>query len=203
MSGCRGPGNLPLAARSAGAVVGMVACGRANGRGRVADEDIILTAIRGGRLRVDSTTGRVWRPDGHPAEVRVAKGYLQVRLQIAGHRARAMAHRIIYRFTRGPIPPGLTINHRNGTKDDNRPENLETATHREQLMHAQAVLGWIPKTEHLRLYRGRPKLTREQVLAIRERVATGAAQAGVAADFGVHRETVRRIVVGARWAYLP
>jgi hypothetical protein len=37
---------------------------------------------------------------------------------------------------RGPIPPDHDINHKNGTKADNSPANLETATRSANLKHA-------------------------------------------------------------------
>jgi hypothetical protein len=63
----------------------------------------------------------------------VAKGVLEV--DAAG---------AVWRVLRGPLPEGLTINHINGVKDDNRPDNLELATHFEQREHARVWLTGSP-----------------------------------------------------------
>ena len=74
--------------------------------------------------------------------------YLQVRTMIDGKRIHALAHRLVWFHFNGPIPPGLTINHKKGNKKDNRPEMLELATYAEQVRHAREVLkvgAWIKR----------------------------------------------------------
>jgi hypothetical protein len=75
------------------------------------------------------------------AEHRSTCGYLQIHAMVEGVRFVAAAHRIVFLALVGPIPDGLTVNHLNGTKDDNRPENFELATPSEQSLHARYVLG--------------------------------------------------------------
>ncbi len=70
-----------------------------------------------------------------------------------GKRHHALAHRLVYRHFKGPIPAGLTVNHLNGMRGDNRPENLELATASEQKLHAIRVLGCRPE-KNLPTFRG-------------------------------------------------
>lgn len=45
-------------------------------------------------------------------------------------------NRLVWLAFNGPIPEGITINHKNGNKIDNRLDNLELATYSEQTLHA-------------------------------------------------------------------
>lgn len=59
-------------------------------------------------------------------------GYIRLTLNGKG----IQAHRLVWLTFNGPIPYGITINHKNGIKIDNRLDNLELATYREQTKHA-------------------------------------------------------------------
>tara|TARA_Y100000310_G_scaffold292597_1_gene321484 strand:+ start:1118 stop:1477 length:360 start_codon:yes stop_codon:yes gene_type:complete len=112
-------------------------------------------------------------------------------------RVNALAHRLVYKHFFGPIPPDLTVNHKNGVKDDNRPENLELATHREQQMHSRHVL------KHGRLDQNgeknpMAKLTDAQVAEIRSRRGAGEQLTSIASDFGIAFQTVSKIARGQR-----
>lgn len=54
-------------------------------------------------------------------------GYMQVRLGQKTY----LAHRIVWEAFNGPIPEGMQINHINEKKDDNRLENLNLMTPKE------------------------------------------------------------------------
>lgn len=132
-------------------------------------EQAAYSAVKMGELEIDSA-GRVWRIAARrwdrwrkatrsiPCERRRAEktagaGYLQIRVMLGGHRTHALAHRLVWLHFNGPIPDGITINHKNGIRSDNRPENLELATPAEQTAHATAVLGHDPR-RNLRQFRG-------------------------------------------------
>jgi hypothetical protein len=119
-------------------------------------EDFAYQAVQMGELEIDRE-GRIWRVANRRfwrwigrtttqpcARKRAERGttYLTVRVMIDYKRVTALSHRLVWRHFRGSIPAGMTINHKNGQKQDNRPSNLELATHSEQMQHARRVLGY-------------------------------------------------------------
>lgn len=53
-----------------------------------------------------------------------------------------MAHRIIWEMHNGPIPKGMFIDHINGIKDDNRIENLQLVTSKQNLQRKNYSKGY-------------------------------------------------------------
>lgn len=119
-------------------------------------EELVYPLVLSGELSIDEE-GRVWRHAARrwdrwsqatrliPCEPRRAEKdsgeYLQVRAMVDLRRANALAHRLVWRHFNGPIPPGLTVNHKDGKKKRNHPLNLELATYSEQQLHSIHVLG--------------------------------------------------------------
>ena len=123
------------------------------------------------------------------------RGYLQIRAVIEGKRVYASAHRLVWHYFHGPIPDGMCLNHRNGIKDDNRPENLEIVTYSENMHHAHK--------NRLLDQRGErnpaARLSNQQVHQMRELYASGDyLQQDIAQRFGVAFQTVSKIVRGER-----
>ncbi|MEU7855149.1 HNH endonuclease [Nonomuraea sp. NPDC049141] len=108
-----------------------------------------------------------------------------------------MAHRLVWLHLNGPIPAGLTVNHMNGIKTDNRPSNLELATPVEQAEHARTILRR-GKLDQFGPLNSNTKLTTEQVQKICSRRADGELLRVLAAEFGVREQTISRIVRGER-----
>jgi hypothetical protein len=123
--------------------------------------------------------------------------YLQVRIMIDGVRVYALAHRLVFRHLKGPIPHGLTVNHKDGKKKRNAPDNLELATYSQQQIHATHVL----KVGHACNQDGEKNsmatLSAQQVVEIRRR-AKGEKLLPIALDFGIAFQTVSRIARGDR-----
>jgi hypothetical protein len=160
-----------------------------------------MEAVRFGVIEIDAE-GRCWRNNPRRrAESSAGNGYLKLRYQAGGRKGIAYAHRVVYRALVGEIPVGLTINHRNGTKDDNQPGNLEPATYSYQIQHAKSVLGRRYK-DHSGEGNNMVKLKPAQVLEIRRRRDAGELLASIAADFGIVYQTVSRIARGGRWLSL-
>lgn len=84
-----------------------------------------------GTLFVDSVTGMVLSRVGDTG----SNGY--ERVSIDGRSV--AAHRVVYEAVHGPIPPGMSINHLDGVKLNNRPDNLEVATQSQQMAHAYSL----------------------------------------------------------------
>lgn len=151
-----------------------------------------------------SAAGKIWRIQsrlGHPCQRRRAEratpaGYLQVRATLDGRRYHVGAHRMVWVHFNGPIPAGRVINHRNGSKGDNRPRNLEVVTLSENTRHAIRVLGKMNQDGERN---HEAKLTAAQVKTIRERRSAGERLKVIAADFGVSDRSISKIALGRRW----
>lgn len=70
-------------------------------------------------------------------------GYVICGLYRCGRRKNARVHRLVVEAFIGAIESGLEVNHKNGIKDDNRVENLESVCHRDNVMHRYYSLGQI------------------------------------------------------------
>lgn len=62
-----------------------------------------------------------------------ARGYFLVMLCKDGVQKNHYIHRLVYEAFNGKIPQGLVVNHLNEIKTDNRLENLEICTHKENI----------------------------------------------------------------------
>jgi hypothetical protein len=95
-------------------------------------DELILSLISGGRLRVDAGCGMVYAPKSNtpnkPCGAVTKKGYLRVCINIAGKQKHFMIHRIVWVSVKGPVPAEHEIDHENTIKSDNRIENLEAVT---------------------------------------------------------------------------
>lgn len=175
------------------------------------NEEEVYQSVLTGELEIDDR-GQIWRVAARrwdrwnggtriiPCLRRRAEHdsgtYLQVRVMTQKVRVYAMAHRLVWRHYNGPIPDGLTINHKWGDKQDNRPEMLELATLSEQQIHAHRVLG---KRRQEGEKNNASKLTREEVDLIRVRRALGEPLKSIAASFGVSDRTISKIARNQRW----
>ncbi|MEC9346099.1 MAG: HNH endonuclease [Pseudomonadota bacterium] len=158
----------------------------------------VIKAVEDGIFTIDDA-GRIWRRSKgqwRRAEHHIGKGsYLQVRRMKDGKRHHAMAHRLVWQHLHGDIPEGMSINHLNGIKDDNRSCNLALATLSEQGKHAHRS-GL--RDQHGQ-YNPAVKLTDSQVAKIRLAYAQGGYTMQQIADrFGCALQTVSKIVRGER-----
>lgn len=129
-------GQLPLLEDSCTCVVCPVHHGLQAPPARAVEQ--VHRAVLDGRLEIDNE-GRVWRAHKR-AEVAYGN-YLRVRASVDNKLRSTLAHRLVWRHFRGPIPEGLQINHINGDGCDNRPANLELLTPSENGLHRHHILG--------------------------------------------------------------
>jgi len=174
-------------------------------------------AVKTGELEIDSQ-GRIWRVKKRTfdrwtggvkvtpckrvrAELVNGSGYLQMRVMREGKRAYAAAHRVVWIHHHGPIPPGKTVNHRDGVKDNNRVENLELATYSEQRLHAISKLG--AKHHDVRGEKHpKTKLTNDHVREIRRRRRAGEMVKSIAANFEMKPKAISAICTGRNWSHI-
>jgi hypothetical protein len=98
----------------------------------------------------------------------------------------------------GPIPEGLFVLHHCDVRLCVRPDHLFLGTQLDNIRDAIAK----GRRSHVGARgerNGRSRLTEIQVQEIRRRYAAGERTMALAREFGVHRDTVRRILSGIRW----
>lgn len=83
--------------------------------------------------------GKTWVGDAAHRPVKPRKDtkhYLQVDLVRNGEYARKRVHRVVWEAFNGPIEGRLEINHKDLNRSNNRLDNLEVVTHKQNLQHA-------------------------------------------------------------------
>lgn len=182
------------------------------------NELLAYEAVKSGELEIDQQ-GRIWRLKKRTydrwtggvkvtpckrvrAEIANPAGYLQLRVMRDSKRACAAAHRVIWLHIHGPIPQGMTVNHRDGVKNNNHPDNLELATYSEQRVHAITVLGArhhdVKGAKH-----PKTKLSNADVLEIRRRRAAGEMVKAIAASFAMKPKAISAICNRTNWKHIP
>lgn len=179
-------------------------------------EDVILSLLPLGELSIDDQ-GRIWRlarRGGNPsrnfatrpcppvrAEYRQRQGYLLITTTISGVKTTAAAHRVVWTHFNGPIPAGLTINHRNGNKADNWPDNLELATMSEQRFHAVHTLN-VERTRPKGSLHPKTTLTESVVREIRALRKQGMLVKDIAEKFNLKARAVSAITCRRTWTHI-
>lgn len=128
-----------------------------------------------------------------------SSGYLQAVLNVGKLRKHRMVHRLVMAAFVGQCPDDMQVNHKNGEKTDNRLENLEYMTHRDNMIHAAKVLGVMSRkgTAH-----GNSLITEEMAARIKERLAAvGPKCKMIATELGVSIHIVSNIRRGS-WAHV-
>ena len=125
-----------------------------------------------------------WREVSHQDE----KGYLQINYG----RKRIYIHRLIYAKYVGELNNELVINHKNGIKSDNRPENLELITVKENNIHRFRVLKSKPVL-------GNAKITKDIAEEIRKEHCKGKSYSILAKEYGLCKGSISAIVNNKIW----
>jgi hypothetical protein len=157
------------------------------------------------RLIAGSTKGTppYWRDiPTQRAETSTSDGYPTVMFSDGARRHKVFAHRVVWMVTnQSDIPLGLQVNHKNGKRGDTRPENLETCTPSENVIHAIRVLG--RQASPLAGEKNpAATLTAEQVRKIRA-LGGKMAQSQIAKLFNTKQQTVSNILQRRSWKHLP
>ncbi|WP_316228337.1 MULTISPECIES: HNH endonuclease [unclassified Bradyrhizobium] len=142
--------------------------------------------------------GHIWRDGAQLSERSNGKGYLQVTVSIEGRTFDRYVHRLVCEAYHGPCPPGLQCRHGDGKRNNNIPSNVSWAT--KAVNEADKIAhGTLNAGER----NGQAQLTEAIVIEARRRVAAGEQIKQIAAEFGVHRGTMRDAVRGKKWRHLP
>lgn len=108
-----------------------------------------------------------------------------------------LVHRLVATAFIRPSKENEVINHINGIKSDNRPDNLEWTTKRENALW-NIELGLVLKGEQ----HGCSKLTEEDVHAIRDARKKGKPLRAIAARYGVTETLVSMIARRKIWRHI-
>ena len=155
--------------------------------GRIRSKDRVARNRWGPQLR----RGKIMRspPDAY--------GYPLVCLRVDGTATTKKVHRLVAEAFLERIE-GAQVNHKDGDKTNNRADNLEWVSHRENVAHA--VENKLLETDKRREgARARRNMTWEAVEAIRSAVADGVTQGEAAKLFGISQPTVSLIVNNKIW----
>jgi predicted DNA-binding protein YlxM (UPF0122 family) len=128
-------------------------------------------------------------------------GYQTIRIPIAGIPKNQYIHRLVAHAFIGPCPDGKEVNHIDGDKLNNRPNNLEYVTPVENAHHAFfTIRKGIPVVGE---QSGCAKLTESQVTEIHRLYATGNYRLNkIAERFSVTPSQIGLIVKGKSWKHL-
>lgn len=104
------------------------------------------------------------------------------------------ANRLMYEIHHGDIPPGMLVRHKCDCKTCVNPDHLELGDKKSNWedMATRQKLGYGEKS-------GRAKFTNDQVIKIRERLASGETQRSIAREYSVNQSTISRIHTGDNW----
>lgn len=140
-----------------------------------------------GRVR---NVPRKWVPVRKILSTQLFRGYPSITINGMSRRV----HRLVCEAFLGPSN-GLHINHKNGIKTDNRIDNLEYVTQRQNNRHAFEN-GLINNSGEKH---GLSKLTNIQTSVIKEAIINGHKGISIAKYFNVSKSTISMIKHGNRW----
>ena len=86
--------------------------------------------------------GKTWAGDARYRMLKPrpdTKHYMQIDLVCKGQYTRKRVHRVVWEAFNGPIEGRLEINHKDLDRANNRLDNLEITTHKENVNHAHAI----------------------------------------------------------------
>ena len=126
------------------------------------------------------------------------EGYHVVSLS-KGKATQHKVHRLVAIAFLEPSPDKPDVNHKNGRKTDNRPDNIEWCSVAENNWHNMNILG---VTMAFGEAHGHAKLRESDVNEIREHYAAGASISGIARGYGMDASTIGNVVHGTTWRHL-
>lgn len=123
----------------------------------------------------------------------VERGYIVLHLSLEGRRFHIFAHRAVWVSVHGPVPEGLSLDHINRTKADNRISNLRLVTPRENAANAPVRRGEDSSVARLREH---------EVLEIRKLIEEGETYHTIAKRHNVSTSLIWAIKFKHCWGWL-
>lgn len=125
------------------------------------------------------------------------RGYYMVTLVRNQVKHSFTVHRLVLETFIGNKPKGKQARHLNGNKRDNRIENLQWGTAKENA-NDKTIHGTKAKGEKINTN----KLTKTQITEIREQFNSGRSANSIAKIYSIHIRTVYKIINKETWAWL-
>lgn len=148
---------------------------------------------------------RSWKNDASTpktlSQFLCSDGYIRVNVSNHGKSFSLKTHILVARAFLGEMPCGFQVNHKNGIQHDNRLENLEYVTPRENTRHAW-MLGLNESCRKNGSTNGQSKLNESQVLKIISLRKQGMSYKNLGKMFKVNPQTCSDIFNGKRWSWL-
>lgn len=170
-------------------------------RERLADEARERGLIFHERSRrwVDPETGLVYSARTRPLVPitgRDGQGYVKV------GRTNLRAHTVVWEVVNGPVPQGMSLNHINFDRADNRIKNLECVTQGDNVRHsARAGRMNVPRPNHQGEKHHAAVLTEDAVREIRAQRGTTSSRI-LAEQYGVSAVTISAIWTRRNWSHV-
>lgn len=142
--------------------------------------------------------GHIFAPNCTPAE------YFYVGLRRDGKRKKYYVHRLVLMAFK-PIEgyEGLDVNHINGLRWDNCPENLEWLSHKDNIRYSIDVLGTFKPFDTLKgNRRSNAKMTPEMVREIRAMAATGIHYKAISELYPMTPGAIHHIISRRTWKHI-
>lgn len=142
--------------------------------------------------------GHIYRKNGKPLSRICSNGYFLARMMIKNKTYHFMEHRVVWSWSNeAEIPEGKEINHKDFDRSNNKIDNLEIMTHKENVEYSRDnMLESMPRGEK----NGKAILRNNDVRLIRELSKHGYKQKDIAKLFNLkHRNLVSRVITGARY----
>jgi predicted DNA-binding protein (UPF0251 family) len=151
-----------------------------------------------GNIRRNPSLPRFRKSTIHPHELN--SGYLFAAVLFPDGRFRgATIHRLVADAFLGPRPEGMVINHKDGNKHNNRYENLEYVSYKDNMAHAREM----GLADNRGNRNGQAKLTADDAIAIRQAYSVGnVTQAELAARYGVSSAAVWKVINRVKWKHV-
>lgn len=124
---------------------------------------------------------------------RTKDGYLRTHFSNGKNQKHYLVHRLVQITFNSSIPENYEVNHKNGIRHDNRPENLEAISHTENVRYSKDKLGANYATY------GNGRMTKEQREQIFELRKNGLQFEKIGKILGFSKTQVRNVWYGKCW----